>query len=69
MALRQTLIDFFEASMAEADLVVPYAQQGSIGEVYENARVLSETYDELGRHLRVRSVPSAIAKLVATFKG
>ena len=66
-ALRQTVIDFFEASMTEAELVIPYARQGSIGEVYENARVLSETYDETGRHLRVRSLPAAIAKLVATF--
>jgi GTP-binding protein HflX len=67
-ALRQTLIDFFEESMVEAELTVPYDRQGSIGEVYENARVLSETYDELGRHLKVRSLPAAIARLVATFK-
>ncbi len=67
-ALRQTVIDFFEASMVEADLVVPYARQGSLGEVYENARVISESYDEAGRHLKVRSLPAAIARLVAAFK-
>lgn len=66
-ALRQTVIDFFESSMIEADLVIPYARQGSLGEVYENARVVSETFDETGRTLRVRSLPAAIAKLVATF--
>ncbi len=42
-ALRDTIVAFFEASMVEDDLVLPYAKQGLIGEVYESARVLSET--------------------------
>ena len=67
VALRQTVVDFFESSMTEADLVIPYARQGSIGEVYETARVVSETFDETGRKLRVRSLPAAIAKLVRAF--
>ncbi len=66
-ALRQTVIDFFESSMVEAELVIPYARQGSIGDVYETARIVSETFDETGRKLRVRSVPAAIAKLVRAF--
>ena len=66
-ALRQRIIDHFEASMTEAELVIPYARQGDLGEVYENARVVSETFDETGRHLVVRSLPAAIAKLVRTF--
>jgi GTP-binding protein HflX len=48
-ALRDTIIGFFEASMVEDELVLPYAKQGLIGEVYESARVLSEEYDEAGR--------------------
>jgi GTP-binding protein HflX len=68
VALRQTVVEFFEASMIEADLVIPYARQGSIGEVYETARVVSETFDETGRRLRVRSLPAAIAKLVRSFE-
>jgi len=62
-ALRRTVIEFFEASMIEADLVISYARQGRIGEVYENARVISEAFDESGRRLRVRGLPAAIAKL------
>nr|WP_294520729.1 GTPase HflX [uncultured Rhodopila sp.] len=62
-ALRESIIGFFEAAMVEDVLVVPYAKQGLIGEVYESARVLSEGYDETGRVLRVRGLPGAIARL------
>ena len=46
--------------MVEDVLVLPYAKQGLIGEVYESARVLSEEYDETGRVLKVRGLPGAI---------
>jgi len=36
--------------------------------VYETARVVSETFNEAGRSMRVRSLPGAIAKLVRTFQ-
>jgi GTP-binding protein HflX len=62
-ALRDSIIAFFEAAMVEDVLVLPYAKQGLIGEVYESARVLSETYDETGRVLQVRGLPGAIARL------
>ncbi len=61
--LRDTLIAFFEAAMVEDVLVLPYAKQGLIGEVYESARVLSEEYDETGRVLKVRGLPGAITRL------
>ncbi len=62
-ALRDTIIAFFEAEMVEDVLVLPYAKQGLIGEVYETARVLSEQYDETGRVLTVRGLPGAIERL------
>ena len=62
-ALRETIIAFFEASMVEDVLVLPYAKQGLIGEVYEGARVLSEDYNETGRVLKVRGLPGAITRL------
>ena len=43
--------------MIEADLVVRYAQQGLLRDVYESARVVSESYDEEGTRLRVRGLP------------
>lgn len=62
-ALRQTLIDHFERSMVDAQLVIPYAKQALIAQVYENARVVSEEFDETGRHLVIRALPAAVAKL------
>lgn len=62
-ALRDTIIAFFETMMVEDVLVLPYAKQGLIGEVYESARVLSEDYDETGRVLKVRGLPGAITRL------
>ncbi len=67
-ALRQTIIDFFEASMVDEELVVPYARQALIGNVYETARVLSEEYDENGTRLRVRGLPAALARLRRAFE-
>lgn len=61
--LRETIIAFFEESMTEEVLVLPYAKQGLLGEVYESARVLSEDYDENGRVLTVRGLPGALSRL------
>ncbi|MFL5355454.1 GTPase HflX [Archangium sp.] len=66
-ALRQAVMEFFERSMVDADLVIPYARQGRISEVYENARVISEAFDENGRRLKVRALPAAIARLTHAF--
>jgi GTPase len=65
-SLRETIIGFFEASMVEDQLVLPYAKQGLLSEVYEHARVLSEDYDTTGRIMKVRGLPGAIARLRRT---
>jgi GTP-binding protein HflX len=62
-ALRQRIIEHFEASMVEATLRIPYARQSVLGQVHEQARVVSETSDEDGRHLVVRALPAAVARL------
>ena len=62
-ALRETIVAFFEAMMTEDELILPYAKQGLIGEVYESARVLSEAHTETGRVLKIRALPGAIARL------
>jgi GTP-binding protein HflX len=62
-ALRETIIAFFEAMMVEDELILPYAKQGLIGEIYETARVLSEDHTETGRVLKIRGLPGAIARL------
>jgi GTP-binding protein HflX len=65
-ALRETIIAFFEAAMVEDQFVLPYAKQGLLGDVYANARVLSEAYDSTGRIMRVRGLPGVIARLRRT---
>ena len=65
-ALREMIIAFFEAAMVDDQLVLPYAKQGLLSVVYENARVLSEDYDATGRIMKVRGLPDAIARLRTT---
>jgi GTP-binding protein HflX len=64
--LRETIIAFFEASMVDDQLVLPYSKQGLLGDVYENTRVLSEDYDTTGRIMKVRGLPGVIARLRRT---
>jgi GTP-binding protein HflX len=64
--LRDTIIAFFEDAMVEDQFVLPYAQQELLGQVYENARVLSQDFDTSGRIIRVRGLPAAIARLRRT---
>jgi GTP-binding protein HflX len=63
--LREQIIAYFEQTMVEEDLVIPYSRQQSISEIYASARVVSESFDEEGRRLRVRALPAAMAKLRA----
>jgi GTP-binding protein HflX len=65
--LRKTILAFFEARMVEGNLLVPYAKQSLLGEVYDNARVVAEEYGELGVAMRIRGLPAAVAKLTRTF--
>jgi len=62
-ALRETIIAFFEASMVEAELVVPYSKQKLVAEIYEGAQVLSEEYDEAGARVRIKADPTTVARL------
>ena len=55
--------------MVEDELVLPYAKQGLLSDIYENARVLSEDYDTTGRIFRLRGLPAAIARLRRTLAG
>jgi GTP-binding protein HflX len=66
-ALRRSIIEFFEASMVDGELSVPYSVQDRLGDVYESVRVVSEEYDERGARLRVRGLPAAIARLKRAF--
>ena len=62
-SLRETIIAFFETTMVEDRLVLPYAKQGLLGDVYATTRVLSEDYGSDGRIMKVRGLPGALARL------
>jgi len=62
-ALKQRMVGFFETKMVQEALLIPYDKQALLGEVYENARVVGEEYDESGTRLTVRGLPAAIARL------
>ena len=66
--LRDAVLAFFEASMVDATLLVPYAKQALLGEIYESSRVVSEEYDESGTRMTVRGLPAAIARLRRAFE-
>jgi GTP-binding protein HflX len=59
-------VRFFEVAMIEDELVLPYAKQGLLGDVYETTRVLSESYDATGRVIKVRGLPGMITHLRKT---
>ena len=61
--LRQTIVEFLESAMVDDELVIPYDKQRLVGEVYEEARVLSEQYDDEGARLTVRALPQTLARL------
>lgn len=61
--LRDKIMSYFESSMVDEDLFIPYLVQGVIGEVRNKMRVLSETYNELGVTLKVRSAPEALEQI------
>jgi len=62
-ALRERIVAFFEEAMEDGELYLPHAKRGLVGEIYENARVLSEEYDEQGGLIRVRAHPAALERL------
>jgi 50S ribosomal subunit-associated GTPase HflX len=67
--LRETIIAFFGAAIMEDELMLPYAKQSLLAEVYDNARVLSEEYDAVGRILKVRGLPGTIGRLRRALQG
>jgi GTPase len=61
--LREQILAFFERDAVEAEILVPYAKQRWVAEAYALGRVLAETHDEAGTHLRLRARPEVLARL------
>lgn len=54
--LREKVLSYFESDMVDVDLFIPYlAQSAVIGDLRQQVRVLSESYNELGLNLKIRT--------------
>lgn len=61
--LRDKILSYFESSMVDEDLFIPYLVQGVIGEIRSKMRVLGENYNELGVTMKVRSSQEALDQI------
>ncbi len=61
--LRDKIMSYFESSMIDEDLFIPYTVQGVIGDIRAKMRVLSESYNEMGVNLKVRSTKENLAQI------
>lgn len=66
--LRNRIMSYFESSMIDEDLFIPYQSKGIIGEIRGKMRVLSESYNENGTTLRVRGAPETLAQIQKRLK-
>ncbi|MFI5296863.1 MAG: GTPase HflX [Polyangiales bacterium] len=64
--LRARILQHFdETLLTEVELFVPHAKASLIGDIHEAARVVEESWDEGGAHMRVRGIPSALDRIRA----
>ena len=63
--VRQLVVDWFDRDLEETPLIVPYAKSQVRARVFEEARVLEETWGDDGATMRVRGEPATLARLRA----
>lgn len=61
--MRDKIMSYFETDMTDEDIFIPYTVQGVIGEIRSKIRVLSESYNENGVTLRVRSSAKTLEQI------
>jgi GTP-binding protein HflX len=61
--LRTTIVAFFQKSLVEAELFLPWTAQKARGEIFAACSVLEERADEKGAFLRVRGEADAVKRL------
>lgn len=66
--LHDWITAFFNKSMVEEKILVPYKLNGVIGRIRNNTKVLNESYDEEGTHFVVRSHIREIERLKKLLK-
>jgi GTP-binding protein HflX len=61
--LRQTIVDFFQQDLVEAELFLPWTAQQLRGEIYSTCQVLNERSDNDGAYFQVRGAAETVNKL------
>lgn len=64
---RIRLIENFEQDMVEETLFVDYKTQGAIGDIRSRMRVIDESFDEKGTHLKVRASKEELDRFHSKF--
>ncbi|HWI35372.1 MAG TPA: GTPase HflX [Burkholderiales bacterium] len=65
--LRDAIAGFFQASLVEAELYLPWSAQKERGQIFASCTVIEERSDEGGAFLRVRGEPAAVRRLQEQF--
>jgi len=68
VALRESIVAFFEADFEEVELVVPYARGHVVGVIHSTVRVIGEDWDESGARLTVRAPSGEIERIRALLR-
>ncbi len=63
LRLHKAIVEFFDKSLTETELLVPYDRPHLRGQIFAAAQVLGEEYDEVGTRFRVRIDPIALRQL------
>jgi len=61
--LRAFILEHFDQGMVDGVVAVPYGAKGVIAEVHRDAKVVAETYDDVGATFQVRATPEVLARL------
>lgn len=61
--LHQTIVQFFQKDLIEAEIFLPWSAQELRGEIFAFCDVLEERADEAGAFFRFRAQPDMVAKL------
>jgi len=65
--LRDAIVAFFQKSLVEAELFLPWSAQNERGRIFSTCTVLEERTDNDGAFLRVRGEPEAVRRLHEQF--
>ena len=61
--LRGNILEFFQESMVEETLVIPYAKGHLLGQLRIKANIISESYDETGTEVTFKTLPETLSWL------